>query len=93
MSNLRYVENGSTVEWIDKETLKYSKDGFQVLIWVDFEPGFFKRGRIVRLSSMEKWNEANDPNDLIISAVAKDEILTALDQYFNLRNEKWRIEE
>lgn len=34
--------DGTTIEWPDKESLKYSDNGYVAMIWVDYGPGIFK---------------------------------------------------
>lgn len=49
-------DDGSSIIWKDRESLRY-EDAFHVaLIWLDFEPGFFKRGRVLRLESLARWH-------------------------------------
>ena len=57
MSKIKSFDDGSLIEWVDKETLKYSEGEFSVLIWVDFEPGFFSGGRIIKSSSILTWDK------------------------------------
>jgi hypothetical protein len=41
--NVRVFEDGSSVAWIHRENVRYSENGFSVLVWVDWGPGFFRR--------------------------------------------------
>jgi hypothetical protein len=56
MSRKKTFDNGSYVEWVDRETLKYTSGDFSVLVWVDFEPGLFSGGRIIKASSIKNWD-------------------------------------
>lgn len=66
------------IDWIDRETLAYRSDGLSVLVWVDFEAGFFSRGRVVHEDSIKDWLDeigsvvrpvAPEERNLIIAAV------------------------
>ena len=53
----KIFDDGSSIEWVDKETLKYSEQGFSVLVWVDYyRESFLKFGRVINASSIIKWN-------------------------------------
>jgi hypothetical protein len=47
--------DGSSLTWVDRETLRYSDSEYEVLAWVDYASGFFSRGRELRRSSIERW--------------------------------------
>lgn len=46
------------IEWVDRETLRYSEEGRSVLAWVDYSLGFFSNGRILRTESLKHWQRA-----------------------------------
>ena len=93
MSNIYLFNDGSSIEWINREGLKYIENGFSVLIWVDFASGFFSKRRIIKLSSIKYWN--NKPNGCsdVINKNKKKEIISKAQQYYQSQNRKCYIEE
>ena len=71
-------DDGSYIVWEDRESVRYIEDDMEALVWVDYESGFFSRGRIIRSSSIGKWEKhpANIPSD--IDEGKKDEIISKL---------------
>ena len=92
MSKRYLLGDDSVIEWIDKETLKYSENDFSVSIWVDFEPGFFNSGRIIKASSLEYWNRMPEGYSKLIAPNKKEEILAKVQDYYHSINIKCRIE-
>ena len=89
----KLFNDGSSIEWVDKETLKYSEKEFSVLIWVDYyKIGFFKYGRVIKASSIEKWNTEAESSIELISANKKNEIIKKIQLYYESLNTKYRIE-
>jgi hypothetical protein len=93
MSKLYVLDDGSVIEWVDKGTLRYTENGFSVSIWVDFEPGFFNSGRIIKSSSIVRWDSRPEGNPDVIGMDKRKEILAKVQQYYQARNRKFRIEE
>ena len=92
MTNTIKFTDGSSIEWVDKETLRYSDASHSVLVWVDFEPGFFNSGRIIKASSIIRW-ESYPPNEsLEISIDIRERILGKVKEYYERHNVKCRIE-
>jgi hypothetical protein len=69
---------GATVEWVDRETVAYVRGNERALAWVDFQKGLFSRGRVLKKSSIESWQdhsgqiirEVTDPErELIVEAI------------------------
>lgn len=85
-------KNGALIEWIDKETIRYTKNGFSVDIWVDFEEGFFKRGRVLKSESIACLG--NTPNECTtkISDLEKLELISAVNEYYDNFKVKFRVE-
>jgi hypothetical protein len=50
-------DDGSSIAWNDRETLRYSDGHRTALVWLDYESGLFSRGRVIRTSSIEKWEK------------------------------------
>jgi hypothetical protein len=92
MSTKFTFEDGCQIEWIDRENYKYLENGYSVLIWVDTEPGFFNSGRVIKATSITKWDVAPAELGFDISTEEKLKIIDKLSQYFDLKNQKYRIE-
>ncbi len=92
MGKKKLFEDGSSVEWIDRETLRYRRNGFSALIWVDFEPGFFTNGRIIRSSSLKNWETVPPGRSIEISAEERQEIIDKIKLYFQSFHKKFRVE-
>ena len=86
IAKVMIFDDDSLVIWKDRESVRYEeKDGRAVIVWVDYDAGFFNRGRIIKENSLEYWHtspfETNEP----ISAEKKSEIIAKLRQYFGNR--------
>ncbi|MDZ4157399.1 MAG: hypothetical protein U1E09_12675 [Methylococcales bacterium] len=92
MSKQFIFDDASVIEWIDKETLRYSEKDFSVSIWVDFEPGFFKSGRIIKASSIKNCNNNAEDKLEKITTSKKEEILAKVQNYYHFKNIKCRVE-
>ena len=81
-ANKVLFEDGSSVEWKNRESLKYIERGYVALVWVDYEPGFFNNGRILKMSSLRRWYEAPPGSSLEISKDKKKEIISKIQDYY-----------
>jgi hypothetical protein len=79
------LDDGSRLVWKDRETLCYEDAGRLALIWVDYEPGFFSRGRVIHMSSLERWHQTPQGADEAISDEKKGQIIAKVRQYFGNR--------
>ena len=86
-------EDGSSIEVVDRETLRYAEGGFEALIWVDAEPGFFKGGRVIKASSIERWNRTPSGASPEIDAEQRRKIVDKALQYYRHYGAKVRVEE
>ena len=93
MSNPYLLDDGSVIEWVEKENLSYTENGFTVSIWVDFEPGFFDSRRIIKSSSIVRWDSRPEGCPDVIGVDKSKEILAKVQQYYQSQNRKFRIEE
>lgn len=82
MTNKLNFPDGSCLEWVDRETLRYSEKDMSVLIWVDYEPGFFSAGRVIKAASIDKWISAGPMNASEIEEDKKQEIIRKIRQYY-----------
>ena len=84
MKNMIF-DDGSKITSQDRETIRYEEQGRATLVWIDYEAGFFSRGRIIKKIWLEYWHtfptEAHEP----ISVEKKAEIIGKICQYFGNR--------
>lgn len=94
MTNKSYkVIDGGIIEWIDKETLRYSEGLYSVSVWVDYAAGIFNDKRIVRLSSIKHWDtKPQDASDLVTKA-QQQRIIKGVQQYFLAQGKMCTVEE
>ncbi len=71
-----------SIDWVDRETLAYRSDRLTVLVWVDFEAGFFSRGRVVHTDSIKEW--VDDSNSVVrpVSAEERNAITAAIKSHY-----------
>lgn len=93
MARKKVFDDGSVVEWVDKETLRYTNGSFSVLVWVDFEPGFFSTGRIIKASSIKKWDTFPNGDIETVNDMQKRDIIERIQKYYESRNRRSRVEE
>jgi hypothetical protein len=93
MSNPYLLDDGSVIEWVDKETLRYTENGFTGSIWVDFKPGFFNSGRIIKSFSIVRRDGRPEGCPDVIGMDKRKEILAKVQHYYQSQNRKLRIEE
>jgi hypothetical protein len=86
-------DDGSSIKVIDRETLRYQENGLETLIWIDAEPGFFKGGRVIKASSIERGTRLSDGTSTDIDAEQRREIVEKALQYFRDHDAKVRVEE
>lgn len=85
-------ESGATISWVDRETLRYSINGCSVLVWVDYEPGFFNSGRIIKSRSLVRWDEKPDHECELINEDQKQKIINEIKQYYRAQKKACRAE-
>ncbi|WP_018016147.1 hypothetical protein [Teredinibacter turnerae] len=82
MTSKKIFEDGSCVEWKDRETLLYKEGERSASIWVDFEPGWFKSGRIIKTDSVEYWDDLSGTGKVKIDQNKKQEIIDKVILYY-----------
>lgn len=92
MSTQKIFDDNSIVEWVDKETLKYTEGAYSVLVWVDFEPGFFSNCRIIKSSSISTWKTKPDDSSEEIDGDKRQEIINKIKKYYTSFKKKCRVE-
>lgn len=91
MAKTYSFDDGSVIEWVDRETLRYSEGNFSSLIWVDFEPGIFNSGRIINSSSIVRWERSPPGSPEDIDMDKRKEILSKIQLYYQSQHKKCRI--
>jgi hypothetical protein len=85
-------EDGSVIESHSRESLRYRKGDHSALVAVYFERGWFKRGSIIDLSDLEKWEKAPKGASAKISNAQRWEIVARTLEYFARAGYKCRTE-
>ena len=80
------------IDWIDRETLAFRSNGLAVLVWVDFEAGFFARGRIVHTDSIKQWVDADSSAVRSVTAMERDSIISAIQRHYAQEGRPCRLE-
>lgn len=88
MKSTKNFEDGSSLSWKDKETLEYIEGDFILLIWVDFMPGLFSTGRILKLESISEWTSHPEGLKTTISDEKREEIKSKVFAYYKERKRK-----
>lgn len=85
--------DGSTVAWLDRQTVRYKRHGFVVLVWIDFDEGLSIGKRVIKVESIQSWTEMPQPNcDRSISPAARDAIIRTISEFFAERRIRCRLE-
>ena len=90
MSNRKTFEDGSYIEWKDRENVRYVEESFTAIAWVDYDEGFFFPGRVIKSSSISEWYEKPEGVSSHIDEAKKQEIVDKIKQYY--KNKKIRVE-
>jgi hypothetical protein len=93
MAERPYIaRSGSSLTWVDRETVRYTEGEFSALVWVDYEPGFFARGRIIRTSSLATWETTPANAQREISPEQKQRIGADIQEYFRSQRRTCRTD-
>lgn len=84
--------DGTTLEWLDRESLKYTDNGYVVIIWVDYGAGLFKVKRKLKTESLSEWNEIPENGTKEIGEYKKKEIILKVQLYYALQKVKCEID-
>ena len=60
--------------------------------WVDFEPGLFSNGRIIKSESISVWDSKPDDVPEVIDESTKKEIIEKIKSYYKSMKKKCRVE-
>lgn len=89
-----YFDDGSSVEWRDRETLLYTKGHLLCYIWVDyFEKSFFSGGRVIHVKSINKWSDVDAMEVSEMSNDEKNQVLERIKKYYEQRGIEYRVED
>lgn len=78
----KVFDDGSSVEWTSRESLRYTEGHLSVSIGVDFEEGWFKSGRIVRTGTIRSWEGGSSDEASAITEEKKKEIIDKVVLYY-----------
>ena len=81
-------EDGSAIEWVDRETLRYSEGEFSLLIWVDFGPGFFSRSRVLDVSRLKTWTTKPATTSPSLTDADRERVLRKVADYYRAHRTK-----
>jgi hypothetical protein len=92
-AKIHSLPDGTSIEWVDKETLRYADASRSALIWVDFAPGLFSRKRVIHSSSIDNWEASGASIDAPerISDDDRVKILEAISTYYRERGVGFEI--
>ena len=68
--------------WLDRESVAFVRDGRRVIVWVDFAPGFFSRGREIHVDSIKEWAATESTAAVPVTSGERDEIISAVKSYY-----------
>lgn len=85
-ANKMAFNDGSFIEWADRESLRYIEPGRVALLWVDYETGIFNRGRVLMMRSLDRWHEAPAGDPLEIPTDKREEIVEKIRKYYGNRS-------
>jgi hypothetical protein len=81
----------ASVVWIDRETYAYVVGGEKVLVWVDYEPGLFSRGRVIHSESIDSWVSSNGDAVRLVSEQERATIVEAISAHLQANKSKVRV--
>lgn len=91
-SKVYSFSDGSSIEWIDRETIKYQEAGRYAFIWVDYAPGFFSRGRILKSNSIEYWHYLIGDTEQRISNEERKTIIRKVIDYYAVKGVRLELD-
>lgn len=84
-------DDGTTIEWVDRETLRFSDGDFSALIWVDFGPGLFSRERVLDVSRLKNWTTTPKGVSTSLTETDRDKILRRVEEYYRAHRTKLSV--
>jgi hypothetical protein len=92
MKKREQIDDGKVIEWVDSETIRFIDNDRSALIWMDYEPGLFKRGRIVRSDSIQQWEARSIDDNLAVSDNEKNALIDHVLRFFEAIGVPCRVE-
>lgn len=87
---LEFPDN-SRVFWLGIDRLEYEKEGFWIEIRVYHQP-FFSNTRIIKRTSLQKWNGAPDDHEhFLLSEAERDDIIEKISLFYQHFGKKYQI--
>ena len=91
-NNKAFETSGATVEWVDRETVKYTENDKSTLVWVDYEAGLLTSGRVLHRYSISKWKVHPLSEKPGIDTESRKKIEAAIIAYFNSRGVRCNVQ-
>lgn len=83
-------EDGSYVEWLDREEIIYVEGQRSMEITLYYQPGFFSSARVLPLAENFRWNPPHDAEN--VTEDERSKILRKLTAYCNKNRIKLSLE-
>jgi len=77
--------DGSKIEWVDRETIKYTEGENTVNIWMDHVPFAFPGKMIIKHESLRFWEAKQSATKLEISKDKQKDIIRKIFLYYGRR--------
>jgi hypothetical protein len=83
MRSRKIFEDGSSIEWVNVQTVLYTEGAFSTSVWNEAEPsGFFSSIRVIMSSTITKWDTWPAGSSQYIDENKKKEIIDKVCRYF-----------
>ena len=92
ISKIYKFYDGTSMEWLDKESLKYTENDHVAYIWVDYGSGIFKVNRVLKTEFLNEWKVHPQNSTNYIDENKKKEIILKVQLYYALHNVKCEVE-
>lgn len=87
------MKKNQTVQWVDRETVRFVDGNRSALIWVDVEAGFFSHGRIIHVASITKWEDTGTGSGDPINSAERDKIVSVVLNCFHRQRVPCRVDD
>ncbi len=84
--NSKRFSDGSEVQHLSRDAVRYKEGAFELDIWLDWGPGLLFADRILNLTELEKgWTKFPNTDGRLIEHRKKEEIIEKLRAYLGTR--------
>lgn len=81
-----------TIEWVNRDAIRYTEGGYSVLVWVTSEPGFLRRRRVIQSSCLLEWENAPGLESTVIEPCQRERLIGEIRKYFLRQKVRCRVE-